>query len=158
MKFLLLLDTSGSMYGEKITGLNLAVENLLEGFKDLALQEPPQIAAVTFGGEPTVYPFAPVEHFEQVITKWEAGGKTRFHEAIKSATELTTDETITLIITDGAICDTGFDKIKLRGRIYCMPMGYDADIELLEKSAIAQIISPVEAQHLAGYWYARYAK
>jgi len=141
------------MYGDKIAGLNLAVSNLLEGFKEMALVEPPEIAVVTFGGEPKRCPFMP---FGQVNVGWEAGGKTRLSEALKLATELMTDETIMLIITDGAPQDGEYKNIELRGHTYCMAIGYDADIELLEELATnpSQVVSPDEAQHLPGYWYA----
>jgi len=148
--FLLLLDTSGSMYGDKIAGLNLVVENLLEGFGSLALPEVPQMAVITFGGTPKVQPFTPIN---QITTGWEAGGKTHLSEAIKTAATLATDETITLIVTDSISTDRG--KAKLKGQVYGIGIGYDADIELLETLTTSpqHIFPPVEAEYLPGYWY-----
>ena len=158
--FLLLLDTSGSMYGAKIVSLNLVVDNLLEGFKSLALGEVPQMAVITFGGLPEVHPYTPID---QITTGWEAGGETRLSEALELASTLATESTITLIVTDGTPIHgghEGFAKTPLSSPVYGIGIGYDADLELLGKLTTSphHIFPPVEAEYLPGHWYNIYAK
>jgi len=158
LSFLFVLDTSGSMYGDKIMALNTAVSAMLAGFNDLALQEPPEVAIITFGGSPALHPFTPYDKISALM--FEAGGDTRLTEALAIAKELATAKTITLLVTDGLPNDGGYARFGLPGIVFAMGIGFDADVELLERFAgdPGRVVSLADAGLLPGYWFANFDK
>ena len=144
------------MYGEKIWGLNLAIEELLAGFLDLTLASMPGVAAITFGKETVLYPFVPLDRFS--LPRLEAFGDTKLTEALAMASEIATDETITLLVSDGAPNDGRFSKAPLKGTAFAMAIGYDADPDLLSRFTgySDRVFPSVEARSLPGYWYANF--
>lgn len=158
--FLLLLDTSGSMYGqkgEKIFGLNQAVTNLLEGLKTSAPEG--KLALITFGRKTVFTDFAPVSQITH--TTYEAGGKSLFDEALSladtvSASAPSSDEMITILISDGILrgnLSKIKTKIKLAGPAYAIAIGIDADYEQLAQftESPSRVLPPHAAGDLAGY-------
>lgn len=62
---LLLLDTSGSMSGSKITALNTAVRKMLGTFRKAELESEVLVSIITFGAEvKRAFPFTPVSQVQ----------------------------------------------------------------------------------------------
>lgn len=85
---ILLLDTSGSMYGESIDTLNIAVKRMVESFKN---EESTQVeiytAIVTFGGRANLHlPFTKASEINW--TNLEANGMTPFGGALSICKDL----------------------------------------------------------------------
>jgi len=152
LSIVLLLDTSGSMYGEKIQALNLAVANLLDGFKRQALAEEPHVAVITFGGNPLLQSFVPVSRMP--AAEWGVGGTTCLTKALCMAREIVTPQTISILISDGSPDDGGFARVRLSGELFAISIGYDSRPEALSRFTgnPARVFSASEAESLPGYW------
>ena len=156
LSFLLMLDTSGSMYGEcgeKIHSLNTAAAEFLEALK--AVLPEPELAVITFGGPPSLQNFAPVSQI--TLKTCEAGGKTPLTEAVVLAAGLfqniDSNNLITVLISDGAPDDGDFRKTPLPGLVYALSIGLDADYEQLSRftGSSSRVLPPHEARSLPGY-------
>ena len=148
-KFLLLIDNSGSMYGEKIASLNLAVNNLFKGLANV--DDKIEVAVITFGDSVNFFKFIPVSEIENVC--YEARGSTKLSEAVALVSKLANKNTITVLISDGAFNDGEFTKTTLKGFTFAIAIGYDTDYEALasftgDKSKILQAFDAYDA---AGY-------
>ena len=152
MDFLLLLDTSGSMYGEKgekILGLNKAFENLLDGTRSLLPE--PRLAIITFGESTSLQDF---QYISQIAPKtYEARGKSPLTEAAALAAGITTKNIISILISDGAPNDSDYTKIKLEGPAYAIAIGADADFEQLARftGSAKRVLPPHAARDLPAY-------
>ena len=147
MSVLLLLDTSGSMYGEKIKLMQQAATDLLSGLKNILPDLP--VGIITFGDTPTLQPFAPVG--EIVHAEYEAGGKSAFHEALTFVESIKPDSVI--LISDG-ICDgIPIEKIEESAAKYAISIGYDADLDMLARFAGSRerLFSAYDAGRMAGF-------
>ena len=175
--FILLLDTSGSMFGEegeKTLALNLAVDNLQVGLRNLLPE--PKVAIITFGKSPVLQDFVPIS---QISPKtYEAQGKTLLTEAVRLASSLSSgsfsqasqapqtsqvsqasnEESITILVSDGAPNDGDFSKIPLAGQKYAIAIGIDADYEQLARFTQNpnRVMPPHEAGHLPAYALTNY--
>ena len=159
LSFLLIADTSGSMYGEKIYALNMAVSNLLGGFHEISLDEEnePQMAIITYGGSPKLHtPFTPVRKIE--FSEFEAYGDSTLTEALLLAKTIIKQKTTIILISDGSTNDgcytRAIEDIDLKDKIYCIPVGFDADMDMLEHFAgvDGHILSLSDAETMAGYF------
>ena len=150
-KVLLLLDTSGSMYGEKISALNYATSRFVCGLESITLLREPLVAVITFGGKPVESPFVPLGQF--AIVDFEAKGETRLSEALRKAAAEAAPDTMCLLISDGLAMDGDFLKIQLECPAYAIAIGYDADIFMLSRftGASERVFPPGEAEMLPGY-------
>lgn len=154
--FLLLLDISGSMYGEngeKILGMNQAVESFIEGAKEIIPE--PLLAIITFGETIKMQDFYPLS---QIAPKtYKAAGKSPLSEAVKLAGNTATKDTITILISDGAFNDSDYIKIPLLGEKYAIGIGADADHEQLSRftGSTQSVLPPHTAADLPGYALAR---
>jgi uncharacterized protein YegL len=103
MPLMLVLDTSGSMHGERIAELNLALADMVKGLShDLQLSPITEIAIVTFGDggvrawrgdtvvPPGTSPFVPVRQLRPPSLK--ASGVTPMVEAIDRAMQCIAEE------------------------------------------------------------------
>lgn len=147
MDFILLLDTSGSMYGEqgeKILALNLAVSGLFEGF--LRMSPEPNIAIITFGGTAQLRDFSPASEIPQHA--YEARGTTPLTEALALAEPLDALNVTTILLSDGAADDNEFSALRLQGDAYAIAIGADADYEQLARFTRnpAHVFSPSEGR------------
>ena len=151
-KVLLLLDTSGSMYGEKITALDYAARRFISGLGSIALPTEPSVAVITFGGKPVESPFHPLGQFS--LTCFEAKGETRLSEALSRAAVLAAPGTMCVLISDGLAMDGDFSKIRFACPTYAIAIGYDADICVLSRftGASEKVFPPYEAEMLPGYF------
>ena len=112
---ILLLDGSGSMFGEKITELNNAVATMINTFKgENAREVEIQVAVITFGGGAQLaLPLTPAKDISS--PHLEANGNTPMGAALSMAKELIEDKTIipskgyrptVVLISDGAPNDS----------------------------------------------------
>ena len=112
---ILLLDGSGSMFGEKITELNNAVATMINTFKgENAREVEIQVAVTTFdGGAQLALPLTPAKDISS--PHLEANGNTPMGAALSMAKELIEDKTIipskgyrptVVLISDGAPNDS----------------------------------------------------
>ena len=152
MDFLLLLDTSGSMYGEngeKILGLNQAFTNFMDGLRGILPE--PRLAVITYGGSSTMHDF---HHISQIAPKtYEARGRSPLSEATALAADIVTKNVITILISDGAADDSDYTKISLKGPVYAIAVGADADHEQLARftGSPKRVLPPHAASDLPGY-------
>ena len=151
-RVLLLLDTSGSMYGEKIFALTYVVERFICGLENITLPTDPKVAAITFGGKPVESPLHPLGQFS--LGGIEAKGETRLSEALRRAAVLTIPGTLCVLISDGLAMDGDFVKIQLECGAYAIAIGYDADFFMLSRftGAIERVFPPYEAEMLPGFF------
>lgn len=112
---ILLLDGSGSMFGEKITELNNAVAAMINTFKgENAREVEIQVAVITFGGGAQLaLPLTPAKDISS--PHLEANGNTPMGAALSMAKEMIEDKTIipskgyrptVVLISDGAPNDS----------------------------------------------------
>ena len=157
--FILLLDTSGSMYGEageKILGLNQAVANILDGLR--AIVPEPRLTTITFGGSPVVQDFTSVGVTPET---YEARGRDCLVEAVSLAAEIAAQKdepVVTVLLTDGAINNPKiFANNPQLGPIYTIGIGVDADYEQLARftGSAETVFPPYEAEGLPGYALAK---
>ncbi len=113
---ILLLDVSGSMYGEKIAQLNKAVADMLQEFKTGgALETEIQMSVITFGGDVKfALPLTPAVNVTD-MQSLTAGGGTPMGTALRMAKEMIEDREIipskgyrptVVLISDGAPTDS----------------------------------------------------
>jgi uncharacterized protein YegL len=116
----LLLDTSGSMYGDKISSLNQAVRKMLATFRKEESQASEfLVSIVTFGGTATLYR-SPACASELAYTDLNADGSTPLGAAIDIAKALIEDREETpsrayrplvVLVSDGVPTDPWEDKL-----------------------------------------------
>ena len=121
--FLILLDNSGSMYGEKILCLNQVVTNLLDNMK--SIRPEPAVALVPFDNGLSSAEFIPASQAEPV--NYIAEGNTSLPDVsqlIKN-TNITVNpsELITILVSDGNYVPS---RILPPGPAYAIAVGYDA--------------------------------
>ena len=148
---LLLLDTSGSMHGEKISALVYAVERFICGIKNITLCKEPSVAVITFGGNPAWSDFLPLSKF--TLSSVEARGETKLTEALRKAAYMSVPETVCVLVSDGMAMDGGFAKVRLECKAYAIAIGYDADLFMLSRftGSNERVFLPFEAERLPGY-------
>ena len=148
---LLLLDTSGSMYGEKNSALLYAASRFICGLKSITLLKEPLVAVITFGGKPVESPFVPLGQFADLDI--EAKGETRLSEALRKAAFVAASDTVCVLISDGLAMDGDFEKIQLKYPKYAIAVGYDADFFMLSRftAASERVFPPYEAEMMPGY-------
>jgi uncharacterized protein YegL len=164
---ILLVDTSGSMYGEKINALNVAVKKMIESFgkEDSTISEI-YTAIITFGGRVDLHTDITASrliHFEEL----SANGLTPMGGALKLCQELINNKErwpknsfrpTVVLISDGAPNDDYQDiltKFVTEGRSaqcdrWALAIGNDADYNLLEKFLTGQEKRVMEASDAAG--------
>lgn len=149
--FLLILDISGSMYGEmgeKIMSLNQVVDNLKDGLK--IIKPEPTLAVITYGEVVNLENnFIPISQIPSKI--YEARGKSQLTEAVRLASSITTEDVITILISDGNTLDSSYSRIPLKGHVYAI--GLDADYEQLARftGSNNRVLPPYAANDLPGY-------
>lgn len=91
---ILLLDGSGSMYGEKIASLNSAVNEMIESFKSLSAKEVDiNLGIITFGATvDNPIQLQSVKNIEQI--RLEANGGTPMGTALRMAKDMLEDKDI----------------------------------------------------------------
>lgn len=91
---ILLLDGSGSMYGEKIASLNAAVNEMIESFKSLSAKEVDiNLGIITFGATvDNPVQLQSVKNIEQIHL--EANGGTPMGTALRMAKDMVEDKEI----------------------------------------------------------------
>lgn len=94
MPVILLLDISGSMYGDKISTLNSAVETMINSFRKVAAEQVViQLAVITFESSASLYlPLQPVENVSW--SELSAGGGTNLADALKMAKRMVEDRSV----------------------------------------------------------------
>ena len=94
MPVILLLDTSNSMGGEKISTLNRAVETMINSFKEVAAEQVViHLAVITFSSDASLYiPLQPVEKVSW--RELSAGGGTNLAEALIMAKKMIEDRNV----------------------------------------------------------------
>lgn len=166
---ILLLDTSGSMYGEKIDTLNIAVKNMIESFKtQVSTVAEIYTSVITFGGRAAIHSdFAPAS--QVTWTKLEANGGTPLGQALTLCTEmiqqLTPDKfngkpyrpTIVLV-SDGEPTDnfdTVLDQFLANKKTstcdrWALAIGDDANVSVLERFLTGQEKRVMQASDASG--------
>ena len=144
---LLLLDTSGSMHGEKIIALNYAAEGFKEGLGRVTYVGQPTILVVTFGGSVS----EPLSIGQIDRFCFEAVGETYLSEALARIQGFVRAETLCVLMSDGHFVDGDFTKYD-RGRPFAIGIGRDRDDGMLAQFAggIDRVFSPWEAERLPG--------
>lgn len=90
-----LADTSGSMKGEKIQALNMAVRDMISTLRNVNdIRGVFKISIITFGGDKVIVQQYPTDVREIEFQELEASGKTPMGEAIHVVTELIEDREI----------------------------------------------------------------
>ena len=144
---LLLLDTSGSMYGEKIENLNHAVRNMIKAFSSAdTLETEILVSIITFGPVTEYLPFTPAS-----AISWndlDITGDTPIGATLKKAKEIIEDKNIVpsrayrptvVLVSDGNPTDSWKRALQAfvgEGRSskcdrMAMAIGDDADEEML---------------------------
>jgi len=146
MSVLLLLDTSGSMYGEKITIMQQAVTDLLAGIKNKLPDLP--VGIITFGDIPVLQPFATASEIS--LSEYEARGKSAFQETMALVESIKPDSMV--LISDG-IYDNNVPLIKESEPTarFAINIGYDADLDMLTQFAGSNLFSAFDAENMAGF-------
>ncbi|WP_129727902.1 vWA domain-containing protein [Ectobacillus funiculus] len=164
---ILLLDTSGSMYGEKIDALNLAVKKMIESFgkEDSTISEI-YTAIITFGGRVNLHTDITPSRLIQ-FENLDANGMTPMGGALKLCAELINDKErwpkrsfrpTVVLVSDGEPNDDYKEiltKFVTEGRTaqcdrWALAIGNDADHSLLEKFLTGQEKRVMEASDAAG--------
>ncbi|WP_158621013.1 vWA domain-containing protein [Candidatus Kurthia intestinigallinarum] len=166
---ILLLDTSGSMYGESIDTLNVAVKRMIESFKkEESTQAEIYTSVITFGGRANVYlPFTKAQDIEWV--NLEANGGTPFGGALRLCKELIMNlnsvelggkpyKPTIVLVSDGNPTDEytvmldDFINTKRTGTCdrWALGIGDHADYAMLEKFLSGQEKRVMEASDAAG--------
>lgn len=157
----IMADTSGSMRGDKIDELNLALREMVNSLNNLDdIRGKFQLSIVTFGGDEVsiVHPLTDIEDLE--LKELNAAGRTPMGEAIKSVKELIEDREIVssrsyaptvVLISDGIPTDcpesiyktkkysdwepiVEFQKGERSSKCQCLALGIgeDADTDMLK--------------------------
>ena len=149
---ILLLDVSGSMYGEKIDTLYDAVEDMIHSFAEAAIKETEiDVAIITFGNSVELHtPYTPVADLEKKgISPFSANGNTPMGTALRMAKDMIEDKETTpsniykpavLLVSDGQPNDswrTPLENFIKDGRSakcqrFAIAIGNDADLGVLE--------------------------
>lgn len=166
---ILLLDTSGSMHGESIDTLNVAVKRMIESFKnEESTQAEIYTAIVTFGGRANLHlPFTKASEINW--TNLEANGMTPFGGALTISRDLimglnSTDfggkpyKPTVVLVSDGNPTDsyeTLLDEFVNTPRTgtcdrWALGIGEHADYAMLEKFIKGQEKRVMEAADAAG--------
>lgn len=152
--FLLIIDTSGSMYGdegEKLESLNLAADALLRGLASMYPE--PAVAIITFGDPPEMKSFMPANLISP--TTYTAKGRNTLTEALLLAASVASKNVITILISDGIFDDGDFLKIRrsIEGPVYAISIGPDADPEqlVLFTGESGDVVPAHQAYDLPGY-------
>jgi len=91
----ILADTSGSMKGEKIQAVNLAVRDMIATLRNVNdIRGVFKISIITFGGDKVIVQQYPTDVRDIEFNELEAAGKTPMGEAIRVVTELIEDKEI----------------------------------------------------------------
>ena len=148
---MLLVDTSGSMHGEKAALQIYCLTRLLVGLGDVAFPMEPNVTIITFGGQPTVVSKALLSQTE--IPELLAGGETRLTEAVALATSLAAPDSLYILLSDGATSDGGFVSMCSGLKAYAIGIGFDADMESLSRftGSPDRVFGPEEAEYLPGF-------
>lgn len=164
---ILLLDTSGSMYGEKIDALNLSVKKMIESFgkEDSTISEI-YTAIITFGGRAELH--TDITPSRQVqYENLDVNGMTPLGGALKLCEELINDKSrwpknsfrpTVVLVSDGEPNDDYkaiLNKFVTEGRTsqcdrWALAIGNDADYSVLEKFLAGQEKRVMEASDAAG--------
>lgn len=146
----LLLDTSGSMYGEKIDVLNQAVNQMINDFKNENLSSVDiKISVITFGGNAKVV-LDLTSVGDAKVETLSANGSTPLGSALKLASEIINDKEkvsskgyrpAVLLVSDGFPNDaweSEFDSFingKRTGKCerWAIAIGNDADRNMLQR-------------------------
>ena len=145
----LLLDTSGSMSGEKIASLNSAVLDMINDFKNERLTEVSLLVSIiTFGGVANLHTeLSPIKNF--VFNPLSAGGMTPLGSALKICQTIIDDKEkvsskgykpVVILVSDGMPNDewrTPLDnfingKRSSKCERWALGIGADADFNMLE--------------------------
>lgn len=112
----ILADTSGSMKGEKIQAVNLAIRDMIATLRNVNdIRGVFKISIITFGGDKVTVQQYPTDVRDIEFHELEAAGKTPMGEAIRVVTELIEDKEIVkssdylptvVLLSDG--CPTDF--------------------------------------------------
>jgi len=148
---ILMLDTSGSMNGNKITKLNEAVEKMIKVFKEAQTMEKfIKIAIITFGNH-GVQLHTPMTEVTDIEYKYlSAGGMTPMGTALKMAKDMIEDKEIikgrdyrpaVILVSDGHPNDNWrepLDDFINDGRSkkcdrLALAIGNDVDMDVLEQ-------------------------
>lgn len=148
--FVLLLDNSGSMFGEKLFALRFAAEGFLRGIKELALAKEPAVTLALLGGRAEAA--APVLAGQAALPEFAAGGEMRLAEGIAAAKPAAPGGFFVLF-SDGGAVDGGFLDERPGLRTYAVAIGPDADARMLAQFAgcLSRVFPPHEAAMLPGY-------
>ena len=143
-KYTILLDTSGSMYGdwgEKLESLNLAYNAILAGLKQLTPL--PLVAVMTLPSQDP-QKFLPADEIE--YKPLSAGGKI-------APLQLEVNDEIIILLTDG-----NFNRKRIlpnlqKNHTYVIPIGADADLTQLTiiTGDKDKVIPPHNAEFLPAY-------
>ncbi len=91
----ILADTSGSMKGEKIQAVNLAIRDMIATLRNVNdIRGVFKISIITFGGDKVIVQQYPTDVRDIEFHELEAAGKTPMGEAIRVVTELIEDKEI----------------------------------------------------------------
>lgn len=152
----LLLDVSGSMWGEKIDELYDSVVTMVDTFVEEQLRETViAVSIITFGSEVTLHtPYTTVIDLQkQGINRFKADGQTPLGVALTMAKDMIEDKTVTprkifyrpavVLVSDGIPNDSWkepLDDFIKNGTTrdcqrFAIAIGNDADREVLEKFA-----------------------
>ena len=150
---ILLLDVSGSMYGEKINALYDATQIMIKGFEEANSREKKiDVAIITFGNEIKLHTsYTNVTEFvKKGLSTFSASGGTPLGEALRMAKDMIEDKNVTpsniyrpavILVSDGEPTDhweTSMDNFKNGGRSskcqrFSVAIGNDANETILKK-------------------------
>lgn len=154
--FLLLLDTSGSMYGEKMVSLKMAAQNLLQALSGVKYIPEPLAAIMTFGDSPVLrVPFTPVSGIE--LPELKPWGSSALTEALSLANAILKQETTLILISDGRPDDNNYAKkitdLSLLTHIIAIEVGFDADTNVLELfcGSRGQVVPAYDAEFMGEF-------
>lgn len=150
---ILLLDTSGSMEGDKINKLFTATQEMIKNFEEEVLKEIViNVAVITFGGKVSLHtPLNAVDYLtKNPIQKFKAEGNTPLGTALAMAKEMIEDKTIippksyapaVVLVSDGQPNDEWEESLETfvtdgrtaKSQRFALSIGSDADDEMLLK-------------------------
>ena len=147
---ILLLDVSGSMYGNKINSLNSAVKEMIKSFSDEeSTKAEINVAIVTFGADTKLHTdIQPAKNINWI--DMEADGLTPLGKALEEAKKLIEDKSkipsrsyrpTVVLVSDGQPNDDWEDELESfvnEGRTakcdrWALGIGQDADMEILRR-------------------------
>jgi Ca-activated chloride channel homolog len=142
----LVIDVSGSMEGDKLSG----VKGALFSFIDQIQGDRDRVALVTFSDSSRlVQPLAPMDEaaFSSSVRQLEAGGGTQLYDAVTFALDHLEQESdgeraqVIVAMTDGQsngridVLENAIDDNEGRAIIYAVGYGEDADLTILQRIA-----------------------